>query len=140
MVKVFLDTDILVDYLRAKKGPIVDLVKLQERGKIELHLSSVSIMELFAGLSALRMQSELGMVLHSLTVISFDKNIARFAGELKRDKKFQTISLADYLIGTTALSMKAQLATRNKKHFQGIPGLKFFDLPKSLNVSNKRKV
>lgn len=132
MKKVLLDTNILIDYLRAKRGPIVELFQLQEKGHIQLYLSSLTVMELYAGLSSSKMQDELDAVFNACFMIPFDQVIARFAGELKRNKKFQAVPLADFLIGTTALWLKAQLATGNQKHFAGIPGLKFFDLPKKM--------
>lgn len=36
--------------------------------------------------------------------------------------------MADALVAATALSLNAKLATRNKKDFEGIKGLKFFKL------------
>lgn len=128
MKKVLLDTNILIDYLRAKRGPIIELFQLQEQGRIQLYLSSLTVMELYAGLSSPKMQDELDAVFNACFIIPFDQVIARFAGELKRDKKFLAVPLADFLIGTTALWLKARLATGNQKHFAGIPGLKFFDL------------
>lgn len=129
MTKVLLDTNIIIDYLRGALGPLPQLVDLQEEGKGELYLSSLTIMEIYAGLSSTKMEKELQLLFDTCTVVPFDALVARFAGELKRDKKFRTVPVADYLIGSTALWLKAQLATRNKKHFQGIPGLKFFKLP-----------
>lgn len=130
MTKVLVDTNILIDYLRAKRGPIVELFQLQEKGHVQLYLSSLTVMELYAGLSSSKIQDELDAVFNACFIIPFDQVIARFAGELKRDKKFRAVPLADFLIGTTALWLEAQLATRNQKHFTGIPGLKFFNSPK----------
>jgi predicted nucleic acid-binding protein len=125
MTKIVFDTDILIDYLRINHELFPRLVHLQRAGQAELFLSSISVMELFSGLSS-KKSKNLKTILGICTVIPFDSELAQFAGELKRDRKFPSVPLADYIVGSTALWLKAQLATRNKKHFQGIPGLKFF--------------
>jgi len=48
------------------------------------------------------------------------------AGDLLREEKIPF--LRDALIATTCLIHEIQLATRNKKHFQNIPKLEFYDL------------
>lgn len=130
MKNVIIDTNILIDYLRAGRGPFSSLTQLQKQHKIELCLSSITVMELFAGESSRQKSEYLKEFIDQFKIIPFDKNIAKFCGELRRDQKM-AIQTADLLIGATTLWLKAQLATRNQKHFTAIPGLKFFNLPTS---------
>lgn len=127
MTKVLVDTDILIDHLRTGGGPLTQLVTMQSNGKIEIYLSSITVMELYAGLSSLKLAKKIQLLLNSFLVIPFDVTVAQFAGELKRDQKFPTVPVVDYIIGSTAVWFKAQLATRNRRHFSSIPELKFFD-------------
>ena len=127
MTKVLVDTDVIIDYLRINRGPMAQLVLIQSNGEIEMHLASISVMELYAGLSSIKFAEKIELLVNLCTVVPFDATVARFAGKLKRDKKFPTVPVTDYLIGSTALWLKAELATRNKKHFAAIPGLKFFN-------------
>lgn len=120
-----LDTDIIIDFLRIKKGLLQTLFKLQKAGKIEVYLSSVSIFELFAGQSSKRDNEYILSLISTLEVISFDHNIAKLAGEIKRDHKL-SIALADFFIGVTSIYLGAKIATRNKDHFRGIKGIRFF--------------
>lgn len=126
MKNVVVDTDILIDFLRAGRGPFAELIGLQKQRQIELYLSGITVMELFAGKSSAETADNLEKFIGSFKVVPFDKKLARFSGELRRERKF-AIQTTDFIIGSTALWLKAQLATRNKKHFAGIPGLKFFD-------------
>lgn len=53
------------------------------------------------------------------------------AEELARILRRKTYSpgtdLADLIVASTAIHLNAELVTRNKSHFKGIPSLRFFD-------------
>lgn len=127
MEKIVVDTDIVIDFLRTDKGLLPQLRKLQEKGVLEIYLSSVTIMELFAGDMRRTQEKMLADLLATFKVIPFDEEIAKFAGEEKRGKKLQ-IQLSDFIIGITSVYFKANLVTRNKDHFRGIRGIKFFKI------------
>ena len=133
MKKVLVDTDIIIDFLRTNEGVFLTLLKLQEQGSFTLYISSITVMELFVGTSSQKPAQfkQLKELISSLRVVPLDTNLAQFTGELKRGKKW-TILTSDLIIASTALWLKAELATRNKKHFAAIPGLKFFNLPSKL--------
>ncbi|MBI2310190.1 type II toxin-antitoxin system VapC family toxin [Candidatus Collierbacteria bacterium] len=126
MKKVLVDTDILIDFFRSGRGSFPALIGLQKQRQIELYLSSITVMELFAGKSSAETAVTLEKFIDSFKVVTFDKVLARFSGELRRERKL-AIQTSDFIIGATSIWLKVQLATRNKKHFQGIPGLKFFN-------------
>jgi predicted nucleic acid-binding protein len=125
MEKVVADTDIIIDFLRTNKGLLPKLRKLQEEGVLEIYISSITVMELFAGEMKSTQRKMLDELLVYFKVISFDDDIARFAGREKKGKKLQ-IQLSDFIIGITSIYLQTTLATRNKEHFRGIPKIKFF--------------
>ncbi|MBI4008722.1 PIN domain-containing protein [Candidatus Roizmanbacteria bacterium] len=124
MVKVLIDTDIIIDFLRTKKGLLLDLYRLQSEEKLELYISSITALELFSGISSKKLKLTLLELISTLKVVGITLDLAVFAGELKRDLQ-SSIPFADLLIGASALYIRAQLATHNQKHFKGIPKLKF---------------
>ena len=128
MKKVVLDTDIIIDFFRAEIGPFSRLIELQNLHAIELYLSSITVMELFTGESSEKNAAQLEEFIEKFRIVTFDKILARFTGELRRGRKLN-LHFADFIIGSTTLWLGAELATRNKKHFQEIPGLKFFNSP-----------
>ncbi len=122
---IVLDSDIFIDFLRTGKGLYLDVLKVAARDGIDLFLSPVTIFEIFVGSSSKAQRNLILKSISNFKTISFDSDLGRFIGELKRDHRLN-ISFADLIIGGTALSMKAEIATRNRKHFESIPGLKFF--------------
>ena len=125
MTKIVVDTDILIDYLRTGKGLLPTLLKLQMQGKVEIYLSSMSVFELFAGKSSRETSLKLLELIAFFKIIPVTLEIAKLAGELKRDNNL-SIAVADLIIGVCALYIRAKIATRNLQHFQGIPKLKFY--------------
>jgi len=123
---VVVDTDIWVDFFRGKKELLEELWKRQLEGKVRVVMSVVTVMELLTGKTGKKDEKILLGMMEELKVIPVDYRLARFAGESKRGKKIN-IALADYLIGMTAVFVKGYLVTRNKKHFEGIAGLKFLE-------------
>jgi len=127
MTRVVIDTNVVIDYLRVGINSFAKLVELQKENKAELYLSSVSIVELFAGKSSLKDSKKLLQLTEFLSIIPLTTELAKFAGELKRDNHL-SITVADLIIAASALTLDAKLATRNKRHFKGIPKLQFLSL------------
>lgn len=127
MTKVVVDSDIVIDFLRTGAGALPTLFIGQRDGTIELFLSAVTVLELFAGKSSKGTQANLGELLSGFTVVPLSSELAKFAGVLKRDHRVST-AFADLVVATTAISIGAKLATRNKRHYQGIPKLHFYPL------------
>lgn len=125
MKKVLIDTDIIIDYLRIGKGPLEDLLRQAGDGEIKLYLSSVTILELYCGEIKARQTETIESVERLMEVIPLDNERARLIGKLRKSLK-RSVSLADVIIGGSAVFLGAELATRNRKHFEQIPGVKFF--------------
>lgn len=110
MPDVLVDTDLFVDHLRgaAELRP----------GKHRLHYSVITRAELFAGSSATAQISQLLAPFRELPV---NRAIAERAGRIKRGSGLR---MPDALIAATALEQGLSLATRNRRHFQPVQGLR----------------
>lgn len=122
---VCLDTDFLISYLRkesAAKNKLEELDLKQE----PLHTTTINAFELYKGAyKAKDSSSELAKVdklLDAFFILALDRDSAKLAGVL--NNKSSPIGESDLLIASIALSSKQALITRNKKHFDKIPGLK----------------
>ena len=125
MKRILVDSDVIIDYLRIKLGLLDKLFVLQKEGTVELFISGITVIEVYSGLSADRMEKEIDQLINCFGVVDLDKNLGKKAGEIRRSLG-NKVRLGDLIIGATAIALKAGLATRNKKHFEQIPGLKFW--------------
>jgi predicted nucleic acid-binding protein len=107
---ILADTDIFIDHLRGSAE--------LKPGRHRLHYSVVTRAELFAGNSATDLVSQLLAPFREITV---DRSVAERAGRVARE--FQ-LRLSDALIAATALENRLTLATRNRKDFDKVRGLR----------------
>ena len=107
---VLVDTDIFIDHLRGA----VEL----KAGRHRLHYSVITRTELFAGLAATDVAARL---LAPLREIPVDRGIAERAGRIRRESGLR---MPDALIAATALERNLGLATRNRKDFEPVRGLR----------------
>lgn len=126
MVKVVVDTSVLVDEIR--RGSVLwNDIKISVRaGGVQLISSVVVLAELWAGESMNRNEdrSIVEEMVEVITFLQVDSLLAKKAGEVIRKYK---LSGFDAIIVATAMEYNAELATLNKKHFKGIKGLKLYD-------------
>lgn len=118
-----LDTNILIDYLRGHE-PTIWYIEAIKRSKQRTYISAITHLELFAGKSSRSkiINQNIKTLLGAFHVLPVDGEIARKAGEMKRD---QNVTALDAAIAETALKNQLTLVTRNSKHFVGIPSLDF---------------
>jgi predicted nucleic acid-binding protein len=111
VTRVLVDSDVLVDHLRGQRrfAP----------GKDEIHVSSVTRAELFAGRGT--EERRVRRLLESFAELPVDRAVAERAGRLRRTLG---IGLADALIGATAIQHRLLLVTRNIQDFAAIRGLR----------------
>jgi predicted nucleic acid-binding protein len=107
---VLVDTDVFVDHLRGA-------VELKV-GRHRIHYSVITRAELFAGTSATDLVSRL---LAPLREIPIDRAIAERAGRVRRETG---IRLPDALIAASALERKLEVASRNRRDFEKVRGLR----------------
>lgn len=114
MAQFLIDTDVLIDYLRAKSESVTYLESLTQ----PLTISAVTVAELYAGVRDGAERVVLENFIGSFQVRAVDEEIAARAGILRRDfGKSHGTGLADAIIAATAEELQANLVTLNKKHF-----------------------
>lgn len=126
MTKVFIDTDILIDYSKGHSRLLESLLEKQSQKQLELWVNPIVIAEFFTD-SNLRHKEKLEKAkdfFGLFRVIEINKKIGFLAGELLREEKVNFIG--DALIAATCIFGKIHLITGNKKHFSKISGLDFF--------------
>ena len=121
--QVLVDSDVLIDFLNGVEPQatvIGDLLAAQR-----LTLSSVSVFELFAGVTGKRRVSVVDRFVKHMTVLPIGEKEARTAASIYTDlkKKGRLVGNSDLLIAATAIANDLDLYTRNVSHFDRIAGL-----------------
>lgn len=121
-MQTILDSSVVIEYLRTKKGILPSLITLDESGDIELIIPSIVLFELWRGSSmkSISAQRVIEDLLSEFPVISIDAAITKSAGEIERNGFSKG---NDALIAACCLSEHAQLATLNPKDFARVPHL-----------------
>lgn len=131
MVKVVVDTSIIIDYLQQRSEYFLKLEEAKLSGRLELLIPYVVVVELFAGEDAKRKKTReaIELTLEDIVLVDLDRASAQKAGEIIR-KYPQIPGPIDAIIAAIAMEHEAQIAAHNIKHFQQIRGLKLFDFSK----------
>ncbi len=117
---MLLDTTVLIDHLRG-----LDVARTFLRGLREVPAcSELSRVEVLQGLRPAERAAAEGLF-EVLTWVPVDEAIARRAGAIGRRyrRSHPGLSLADLVIGATALELDLRLATGNLRHFPMLRGL-----------------
>jgi len=113
------DTDILIDFLRQQKGVAEYLDSLGDWS-----LSVVSGMELVAGAKDRKEVSEIDIILSAYSAQPLSAEIGELGYNLMKSyAKSNGLDPDDALIAATAIHEGRKLATKNRKHFEGIGAL-----------------
>ena len=117
MAKYILDTTLLIDHLRGRKGAaeLVDTLALDNH---RLGVCCVSIAELYSGLG----QDELavaGDLTDGLEYYEVSREVAKEAGRHRYEyaRQGKSLSTADTLVAATAIAEGATLITANTRDF-----------------------
>lgn len=127
MDKILVDTDILIDYSKGYRGLLQKLFELQKKKKVELFINPVITAEYFTDQN-LSIKSKFNKAIKFLEffrMVNINKEIGILAGRLSREKVVSY--LGDSLIAATCLQGELKLATRNKKHFNNVKNLNFYN-------------
>lgn len=110
-----LDTNFLIDYVLGKPGFIEKYKELNQSG---VYISVITSAEILSGTKDEDINSVCDF-LDSLIIIPVTDNLARKAGITRAElrKKGYKKSLADILIGQTAIENRLMLVTGNPKDF-----------------------
>jgi tRNA(fMet)-specific endonuclease VapC len=124
---VVVDTDLVIDFLRGKGpgSPLVRQLIISHR----LRVTAITAFELRVGADFLARRDDVLRLMHSRT-FPVDPGSALRAGELATALRSagQDIGLADCLQAGICLNFDLPLATRNRKHFSRVAGLRLLDL------------
>ncbi|MDR0592415.1 MAG: type II toxin-antitoxin system VapC family toxin [Bifidobacteriaceae bacterium] len=127
----FLDTDICVNYLRARSPSLRDRVLAARRGQIAVPAMVQAELEFGAHRSA-RQRENLAHVarfLAMLTVVPFDAAAARHHGAIRAELARAGLPIGpnELVIAATVMAAGGVLVTHNTAEFQRVPGLSIQD-------------
>lgn len=120
---IIADTNVLIDFLRGT-APAAERVALELRTR-SFATTAVTVFELRSGARSERQRRAVAELLDAMTLVPLGSREAEFASNLRieLESRGEGIGMADYLIAGTCLSREALLLTRNRKHFERVPGL-----------------
>ena len=120
MIKLLLDTNILIDHLRGDPSATA-LLQDVEAGRVRASISVITEAEVLASRALTSRQlREIDALLSILPKLAITSRVARTAARFRRT---YGIELADALIAATAAVAHATLVTRNLKHFRVVKEL-----------------
>jgi predicted nucleic acid-binding protein len=112
------DANIVIAYLGGEEGVIKQFTDWQESG-LPLILSTVVEAEVlsFSQWTDEEYQAAERFLEENFTLMVFDRNIARMAADIRRNKKMK---FPDAAIAATALFTHTPVVTRNVRDFKGL--------------------
>ena len=123
---VCVDTSFLVALERGDVGTVEKMQELEECGEV-IFTTAVTVAEYYRGAygskDRARAIREVKALLDRVAILDLDYESGKIWGELAHSLKSYTIGDRDLFIASIALSNKQTLITRNKKHFERVPGL-----------------
>lgn len=116
------DTDVLIDFL-AGKGKADAVEQLLRAGA--LRTTVISRFELLSGARNPKQLAHLFQLLGAVPSLDLDDAAADAASEIRRslEQSGKSIGMADSLIAGIVTSNGGALLTRNRRHFERVPGL-----------------
>lgn len=114
---ILVDSDILIEVSRGKDQDIVSRWTELGRSDNLILFSPVTVAELWAGARP-REYEALANLFRALVCAPIDNETGRQAGDyLRQYRKSHGVELGDALIASAALLNRAELWTRNRKHY-----------------------
>lgn len=123
MIDLLVDTNVLI-YFRGGHPTYLDFFGMI--AEKSLGISVITFMEMLMGISDGPETAAMVQFLSSFEVVAVDMEIARETALWMRGKKLRSLrhsSLADAIIGQTALQLGVPLVTNNPKDFASLKGL-----------------
>jgi len=123
---VCLDTDFLIEFDRQQPQAVSRMEQMAAKGEV-IYTTIINVSEYYAGAlmsknnkSALRRAKD---YLEDFSILQLDEESALIWAGLYNELRANQIGDRDLFIASIALSNKQALVTRNKKHFERVPGL-----------------
>lgn len=127
MSAFFLDTSIIIDYLRGKR----EILELVEKIESELSSSYLCLAELFEGIyrskNPKKLEKDIMTFFKGLDFIyGTDEKIARRFGKIRATLKTQgnVVEDIDIFLAATCIENNLVMLTNNKNHFQRVKDLR----------------
>lgn len=116
------DTDVLIDFL-AGKGGCATVERLLRQAA--LRTTVISRFELLSGAKSPQQHARLLELLRAVPALELDEAAADQASEIRRtlEQSGKAIGMADSLIAGIVLRNGGVLLTRNRRHFERVPGI-----------------
>jgi predicted nucleic acid-binding protein len=126
-MRLLLDTSVLIDALRFRRGRHELLARLVRSGHT-LSTTAVNVAEVYAGMRSEEEQSTEAL-LTAMDCYDLTADTGRMAGSLKNKwaKKGRTIAIADAAVAAIAIERNCVLMTDNRKDFP-MPELDLYPL------------
>jgi tRNA(fMet)-specific endonuclease VapC len=124
--ELFLDTSVIIDFLRVKDKSASLFYKLISKNSKFL-VSIVTHTELYSGKSIWESDKacqELMFIFEGIKVISLTEKISVNAGQIR---VLYNLDLIDAIIASTAIATNTPLVSLNTKHFSRVENLELFD-------------
>lgn len=124
-MSVLIDSDIVIEVLRGRDRATLAQWNALADSPSAILISPITFAEMGAG--ALKSETDrIGRFFAPLACVAIDQRIGQLAGEfLRQYNKSHNLKIADALIAASAVHNRAELWTRNRKHYP-MPDLTFF--------------
>lgn len=124
--EVVVDSDLLIDFLRGKGDGVEIVASLITQRR--LRLTAITAFELRVGTDFLSRQADILALVRGRT-IPLDAAASLRGGEVAAalSRQGRPIGFADCLQAGVCLRHEIPLATRNRRHFDRVTGLKLFE-------------
>jgi tRNA(fMet)-specific endonuclease VapC len=126
-MKFLLDTNVLSDFVRGESSVVA---RLRQEAPMQLAISTITEMEIEYGFArnpglAPRVREAMRILLHTIPVLSFEREDARVAAQLRASLHSQgtPIGAYDLLLAACALRRGLKIVTHNGREFIRVGGL-----------------
>jgi tRNA(fMet)-specific endonuclease VapC len=125
---ILADTDVLIDFL-LDITPVAGEIAAYAAAD-RLWTTAITCFELLCGAEESRRGDRVRRLVESINVLPLDRPAAQRAAEVRRslDRSGRAIGMADSLIAGIALAHDLPLFTRNRSHFERVPGLELIGI------------
>ena len=127
MKKIFIDTNVLIDYSKGFGLKLKPLLEKQAKNLIRLYINPIVIVEYMNDYNLTNKETikKAEQFLQNFYLINTNGDIALVTANILRTK--QILYIGDALIADTCLENKLELMTNNQKDFKNVRGLKIFN-------------